>query len=31
MISKLIATAVVTGWNFFGRKFILFNKHKGAS
>lgn len=26
MISKLISTAIVFFWNFFARKFILFNK-----
>ena len=26
MVSKLIATALVFFWNFFARKFILFNK-----
>ena len=31
MISKLIATAVVTGWNFGARKFILFNKKTAVS
>ena len=31
MISKLIATAVVTLWNFGARKFILFNKKTAVS
>ena len=26
MVAKLISTAVVFFWNFFARKFILFNK-----
>ena len=27
MLSKIISTAIVFFWNFFARKFILFNKH----
>ena len=26
MVSKLISTAIVFFWNFFARKFLLFNK-----
>lgn len=28
MLSKLVSTAIVFFWNFFARKFILFNKRK---